>query len=1051
MRLSTKLPSLLLLIVIVPLLLVGYLAFRNGRQALGAATFHHLMAMAELKEDGLNRWLDDGAGSLRELARRPLIRQYATTLRGGPADGADYEAAAIALVDNHFKPTLSEGETFLELSLLSAGDGRVLATTNPSLAGANLSEASIFSAGYGSTSMEITGNVADARGLAAYVATPVTGGEGTIVAVLLGRLSLERIGEIMSHGGGEATSQESYLVNEAAQLVTRPRLGGEVVLDGRIQSAGVGACLQGNSGTEFYEDYRGVPVLGAYRWLAQRKLCLLTEMDEAEAVAPIVDLRNRIVQVGAVLLILAALIGIAFSRSLTRPLHHLVRGTERIGAGNLNYQIPVRGQDEIAQVAQAFNQMAGELRDSLGENIHGRRLLLALNDAGQAVQRAQTPAEVFSAVGREVDRLGFNVSVLLGEGDERLRLGYLGYDAAMIRLAEKLTGLSAADYSFAFSPGGYIEHVLRSGETLYFESVTDFIVETLPHSIHGLAQRIASLLGMRQGIVAPLAVDGERLGVLMVTGKALTEADVSAVSVFANQTAIALKNARLYEALRQYQADLERRVAARTAELQESEARFRALFEAVPVPMMVTRADDGTILEANKHVAAVTGVPNSEMIGSNAADLYLDQGERPGRIAEILDHGHVRAQELPIVRPDGEVRTLLVSTSVIDYEGEQALVTGFQDVTRRKKMEEALRHSEERFRALVQNANDVIAIIDADGRIRYESLSVERVLGYGPEERIGQNVLALAGPDEREAVEAAFNRLLSERAHTVSMEVQVRHKAGDWRTLELTAANLLDNPAVQGIVINYHDVTARNQAQAKLEAYVAELARSNEALQQFAYVASHDLQEPLRMVSSFLQLLQRRYEGQLDEAADEYIHFAVDGATRMKRLINDLLKYSRVATRGRPLVPIESQRLLDEVLEDLRLNIDESGARVICDPLPRIQGDETQVRQLFQNLVSNALKFRGEAPPAIDIAAERKNGMWHFRVQDNGIGIDPDQSERIFVIFQRLHHKEQYEGTGIGLAICKKIVERHGGSIWVESEPGEGATFCFTLPAVGDN
>jgi light-regulated signal transduction histidine kinase (bacteriophytochrome) len=227
-----------------------------------------------------------------------------------------------------------------------------------------------------------------------------------------------------------------------------------------------------------------------------------------------------------------------------------------------------------------------------------------------------------------------------------------------------------------------------------------------------------------------------------------------------------------------------------------------------------------------------------------------------------------------------------------------------------------------------------------------------------------------------------------------------------------------------------------------------ELARSNEDLQQFAYVASHDLQEPLRMVTSYVQLLAKRYGGKLDVDANEFIDFAVDGAIRMRKLINDLLTYSRVGMQGKELSATDSEEVLAESVNDLKVTIEENGALVTHDPLPTVMADRPQLGQLFQNLIGNAIKFRRDEPPRIHISASRNGNGWTFSVKDNGIGIAPEYSERIFIIFQRLHSRQEYAGTGIGLAICKKIVERHGGHIWVESEVGKGATFCFSLPAV---
>jgi light-regulated signal transduction histidine kinase (bacteriophytochrome) len=242
------------------------------------------------------------------------------------------------------------------------------------------------------------------------------------------------------------------------------------------------------------------------------------------------------------------------------------------------------------------------------------------------------------------------------------------------------------------------------------------------------------------------------------------------------------------------------------------------------------------------------------------------------------------------------------------------------------------------------------------------------------------------------------------------------------------------------------ELEERRQAEEKMAQYAAELQRSNAELEQFAYVASHDLQEPLRMVASFTQLLAKRYQGKLDQDADEFIGFAVDGAHRMQMLINDLLAFSRVETRGKPLEPTDCEAVLSHTLADLAAMVQESGAVVTHDPLPTVPADTVQMGQIFQNLLINALKFKGGETPKVHIFAQRQGDEWLFGFQDNGIGIDPQHQERIFAIFQRLHRREDIPGTGLGLALCKKIAERHGGRIWVESEPGRGSTFYFTIP-----
>jgi PAS domain S-box-containing protein len=249
--------------------------------------------------------------------------------------------------------------------------------------------------------------------------------------------------------------------------------------------------------------------------------------------------------------------------------------------------------------------------------------------------------------------------------------------------------------------------------------------------------------------------------------------------------------------------------------------------------------------------------------------------------------------------------------------------------------------------------------------------------------------------------------------------------------------------SIMGTVL---DITPRKEAEERLQQTLADLERSNRELEQFAYVASHDLQEPLRMVSSYTQLLARRYEGLLDEKGMKFVDYAVDGAKRMQQLINDLLAYSRVNTLWKPPERVDARKVLDDVLHGLSVAMEENRAEVVMGDLPEVRANPSQLGQIFQNLIGNAIKFRGAEPPLIRVVAEDLGDEWRFSVRDNGIGIERRYADKVFVIFQRLHTRQEYPGTGIGLAICKRIVERHGGRIWFESEPGKGSVFHFTLP-----
>jgi PAS domain S-box-containing protein len=486
-------------------------------------------------------------------------------------------------------------------------------------------------------------------------------------------------------------------------------------------------------------------------------------------------------------------------------------------------------------------------------------------------------------------------------------------------------------------------------------------------------------------------------------------------------------------------------------ELRKERDRSQKYLDVAGVIMVLIGVDQKIAL-MNKKGYDVLGYKEEELIGQNWFDTVIPQGNR-GEVKGVFDRlmaGEIEPVEYfenPVLTKNR--RELLMAWHNVILKDEKGNIIGTlssgEDITERKRTEDALQESEERFRGFFELTADLVVISDIEGYFREINSAWPRVLGYSKEEILGKPFLDFVHPDDKEKTVQIITDKLKRGETVLSFENRYVRKEGGIVWLEWTSQPRVEKGYTFAIA---RDITERKREESKLNKVLLDLEHSNKELEQFAYVASHDLQEPLRMVASYTQLLEKRYKDQLDQDAKEFIQFAVDGAIRMQRLINDLLAYSRVGTRGKPHKHTDSHSVLGQAIVNLSTLIEENQAVVTTDDLPPILADESQMVQLFQNLISNAIKFRSGLSPRVHVSAERKENEWIFSVKDNGIGIDPQYKERIFVVFQRLHQKEEYPGTGMGLAICKKIVERHGGKIWVESELQKGSTFYFSVPVI---
>jgi len=723
-KLRFKLTLLCLVVAMIPIAIVGSLAYMAGRRIIEQTSINALASTNLFKTSELNRWIAGNKNSIKELAQRPLVRQNMVSIMSH--DVADSELVKIKenLLEDHLLPRLESGD-FSELFVLDPIHGIVMVSTRRPQEGKYRNTRAYFIEGKKRTYIQGAYYSQGLEEIYMTVGTPLQDNQGNLIAVLAGRLDLSELSKIMLTQSGESRTEDTYLVNHFNFFVTEPRFGRNYALKKAVRTKGVDAGLAGKDGVGFYKNYCGQDVIGAYNWLPQYRMCIVTERNQKEAYAPVIQFGRTLIGIAVLTVLTVALLAVFISRTLTGPIRKLAEGAEEIGRGNLDHIVGTTAPDEIGELSRAFDRMT----DAIKKTTVSRDALL----------------------------------------QER--------------------------------------------------NFSDSVINSIPGIFY--------------------------------------------------------------------------------------------LFD-----------ENGRFIRWNRNFEKVTEYPAAIIPEISPLDLF--SGEDQNRVA-----------------------------------------------------------------AKIQN-------------------------------------IFIAGED--------------------FVEADLLSRSGKQTPYYLTGLNVSINDRTLLIGIGL-DITERRLAEARLERAHQELERSNKELEQFAYVASHDLQEPLRMVSSFTQLLARRYADKLDQDAMEFIHYAVDGANRMQQLIQDLLAFSRVTTRGQPKTRIHAHDALDNALSNLQTVIAETGARITHDDLPEVYFDRTQLVQVFQNLIGNAIKFRkSDQSPCVHIAFHQQAAECVFSVQDNGIGINPKYFNRIFVIFKRLHTRETYPGSGIGLALCKSIVERHGGRIWVESQPDNGAAFRFTVP-----
>jgi len=502
-------------------------------------------------------------------------------------------------------------------------------------------------------------------------------------------------------------------------------------------------------------------------------------------------------------------------------------------------------------------------------------------------------------------------------------------------------------------------------------------------------------------------------------------------------------------------------------ESRESDAKYRGLLEAAPDAMVVVN-QAGDIILVNVQAERQFGYRRDELLGQKVKNIIPEGfaerliADATRSVADALAQQIGMGIELSGRRKDGSEFPIEIMLSPLESTEGILVTAAIRNISLRKAAEEHLLQMEGRYRGLLEAAPDAMVVVNQDGEIVLLNVQAEKQFGYRRDELLGQKVKNIIPEGFAERLIADATRSVADAlAQQIGMGIELsgRRKEGSRFPIEIMLSPL---ESTEGILVTaaIRNISLRKKSEednAELERRVEErteqlavanqvLEQSNIELKQFAYVASHDLQSPLRSICGFVQLLKREYEGKLDEQGQDWIRRTVQASGQMQTLIRDLLSYSRVDARSQPFTQIPFVDIVNDAMTLLESSIHDSGGRVTWSALPDVMGDRSQLVQLIQNLIGNGLTYRSDKPPHIHLSAERGGKVWIFSVRDNGIGIDRKYSEQIFEIFKRLNDQKDYPGTGIGLAVCRRVVNRHGGKIWVESEPGQGSTFHFTIP-----
>ncbi len=1020
--LRSQLTLLIATVAVLPALAGGLLLYWGAREHVRDEVLQRMTALADRTQVSIERRMGDRLTDCAVYAGPaaiPLRQQCARLIAGHPSPGETLDSLRAGL-SAQLAAAVTIKAYYTDAVLIDLQSNRPIAwSVAPGATPEQILEGTDLTAvrrGLGvrmsaAHRHPVTGQpVADIVG---PIQPPGPGGlQAPPLAALLLHVDLHKaLGSVTEDRVGLGRTGEIVLVDELVRPVLPVRSRPSGVLEVSLPPQSVARrAARGQNGITDGLDYRGVHVLGAYRYLPAEKWGLVVKMDAGEAYAGIAHLGWI---TAAILMALAAL-GVALSRGtatqISRPILDLSSAARRVAAGDLEVRVASQRTDELGVLARDFDEMVEELS-------------VAHEQLESIIQQLRTTNEQLHAEvahRREVERA-------LQESEAQYRELVQNANSAIIRWTRDGTLTFFNEYAEAFF--GYpADEVIGKPVTLL-----------VPATDSGGADLTA--------LVRDIVEEPERF-----TSNVNENVCRDGCRVWMAWTNRVIRNDRgeVAEVLA-VGTDITPQVRAEI-ELRDTRDFLQNLLDYANAPVIVWDPELRITL-FNHAFERLTGRGASGVVGQPIDLLFPPDSRRFAALQHIhraMAGEHWETVEIPIAHVSGDVRTVLWNSATLrgsDGETVLATIAQGQDISDRTEAEAALRGTRDFLQNLLDYANAPVIVWDPELRITLFNHAFERLTGRSASDVLGQRIDLLFPGDRREEALAHIRRA-SEGERWETVEIPIAELTGDARTVLWNSATLrgLDGETVATIAQG-QDITERKRAEAALQRAVVQLEAANAELALLLSVASHDLREPMRNVQVSLQMIQRRHAQELPPPGQALLERAIEASRRLNALMEDTLAYARVGSVALAPCPTDSAALVARVLGDLDSVIQEAAATVTCEPLPAATADAALLGRVFQNLISNAIKFRGADPPLVRIAAERRGDEWVFSVSDNGIGMAAEYLDRIFQPFERLHSRDDYPGSGVGLAVCRRVIERHGGRIWAESSPGQGSTFFFTLPA----